>query len=100
NVRFVVHPFTLDWSVMDPSIADCVSRLAGSERTVTLLALSGGGSNGAYGAGLLKGWTEKGDRPQFDIVTGISTGALMAPFAFLGSDLDGELELAYTTVSD
>lgn len=61
-----------------------------------LLALSGGGANGAFGAGLLVGWTQRGDRPKFDVVTGVSTGALAAPFAFLGSDWDDELEKAYT----
>ncbi len=50
------------------------------------LAISGGGANGAYGAGILVGWTEAGDRPEFTVVTGISTGALTAPFAFLGPD--------------
>src|SRR5215218_9916540 len=49
-----------------------------------LLGISGGGENGAFGAGLLNGWTERGDRPTFFLVTGISTGALSAPFAFLG----------------
>jgi len=53
------------------------------------LALSGGGANGAFGAGLLVGWTKSGKRPTFKIVTGVSTGALMAPFAFLGSGYDG-----------
>jgi hypothetical protein len=48
------------------------------------LALSGGGSDGAFGAGLLVGWTAHGSRTQFTMVTGISTGALIAPFAFLG----------------
>src|SRR5687768_3028144 len=48
------------------------------------LALSGGGANGAFGAGFLNGWTQTGKRPVFKIVTGVSTGALMAPFAFLG----------------
>jgi hypothetical protein len=61
-----------------------------------VLALSGGGANGAYGAGVIVGWTQRGDRPTFDIVTGVSTGALAAPFAFLGSDWDDELEAAYT----
>jgi len=63
------------------------------------LALSGGGSNGAYGAGLLCGWTAHGTRPKFKIVTGISTGALIAPFAFLGSDYDFMLREVYTSVS-
>ena len=55
---------------------------------VNVLALSGGGSNGAYGAGLLAGWSERGGRPEFAIVTGASAGALIAPFAFLGSSYD------------
>lgn len=63
-----------------------------------VLVLSGGGMNGAFPAGLLKGWSEAGTRPQFDVVTGISTGALIAPFAFLGTECDAELERAYTTV--
>jgi predicted acylesterase/phospholipase RssA len=54
--------------------------------------------NGAFAAGLLKGWTESGTRPQFDVVTGISTGALIAPFAFLGSEYDADLERAYTSL--
>src|SRR5919109_522918 len=62
--------------------------------------LSGGGSSGAFGAGVLAGWTEAGTRPKFDIVTGISTGALIAPFAFLGSDYDKPLSEAFTTVGD
>lgn len=62
------------------------------------LAISGGGANGAYGAGLLVGWSKTGTRPQFTMVTGISTGALTAPFAFLGSAYDKELEEVYTTM--
>ncbi|PZO08106.1 MAG: patatin [Alphaproteobacteria bacterium] len=65
-------------------------------RPLSILALSGGGANGAYGAGLLVGWTERGDRPVFDIVTGVSTGALAAPFAFAGSEWDPQLGYAYT----
>ena len=49
--------------------------------------MSGGGDNGAFGAGLLNGWTETGTRPEFKMVTGVSTGALIAPFAFLGPQL-------------
>ncbi len=62
------------------------------------LALSGGGNDGAFGAGLLKGWTENGNRPQFTVVTGTSTGALIAPLAFLGPEYDAELEKVYTTI--
>lgn len=60
------------------------------------LAISGGGDDGAFGAGLLVGWSARGDRPQFAVVTGISTGALSAPFAFLGPDYDDELKRIYT----
>ncbi len=63
------------------------------------LALSGGGENGAYGAGLLCGWSETGTRPEFKLVTGVSTGALTAPFAFLGSAYDQQLKEVYTTIS-
>jgi predicted acylesterase/phospholipase RssA len=62
------------------------------------LAISGGGDNGAYSAGLLNGWTANGSRPQFKLVTGISTGALIAPFAFLGPKYDPTLKEVYTTI--
>jgi predicted acylesterase/phospholipase RssA len=64
-----------------------------------LLALSGGGDKGAFGSGLLNGWTASGTRPTFKAVTGISTGALIAPFAFLGSDYDAVLTEVFTTIS-
>ena len=65
---------------------------------VSFLAISGGGDDAAFGAGLLVGWTETGTRPDFKLVTGISTGALMAPFAFLGSKRDPELREVYTSI--
>jgi len=68
-------------------------------KPMKFLSISGGGADGAFGAGLLKGWSESGQRPEFWIVTGISTGALIAPFAFLGSDYDDELEYLYTSIS-
>ncbi|MGH6933784.1 MAG: patatin-like phospholipase family protein [Dongiaceae bacterium] len=61
------------------------------------LAISGGGEDGAFGAGLVVGWTETGTRPEFKIVTGVSTGALSAPFAFLGPKYDEQLKAVYTT---
>lgn len=61
------------------------------------LAISGGGANGAFGAGALVGWTAAGTRPEFTIVTGVSTGALIAPFAFLGPKYDARLKEVYTT---
>ena len=65
-----------------------------------VLALSSGGADGAYGAGVLVGWTQSGKRPQFDVVTGVSTGALMAVLAFIGPQNDGLLEQLYTSVSN
>jgi hypothetical protein len=62
------------------------------------LAISGGGSDGAYGAGVLTGWSESGTRPEFAMVTGVSIGALIAPFAFLGSRYDEELHKNFTTI--
>ena len=62
------------------------------------LAISGGGADGAYGAGVLVGWSALGTRPQFTMVTGVSTGALTAPFAFLGEKYDDQLKLLYTTL--
>ncbi len=66
---------------------------------VTFLAVSGGGDNGAFGAGLINGWTAAGTRPEFKMVTGVSTGALIAPFAFLGPDYDAALREVYTTMT-
>jgi predicted patatin/cPLA2 family phospholipase len=102
-------PFARSWG--DEIPADMQERLSLSRKqlkelnldlrrqTITYLALSGGGANGAFGAGLLVGWTAAGDRPEFNIVTGISTGALIAPFAFLGPEYDAMLKKFYTTTS-
>jgi predicted acylesterase/phospholipase RssA len=66
---------------------------------VQVLALSGGGQWGAFGAGFLKGWTQAGDRPaEFQVVTGTSTGSLQATFAFLGRDYDDRLGRAYLDI--
>ncbi|MEI6162208.1 MAG: patatin-like phospholipase family protein, partial [Roseococcus sp.] len=64
--------------------------------TLDLLAVSGGGDDGAFGAGLLNGWSAAGTRPEFMLVTGVSTGGLIAPFAFLGSEYDAGLRRVYT----
>ncbi len=60
-----------------------------------VLVLGAGGPNGSFGAGLLCGWTQSGERPEFDVVTGVSAGALLAPFAFVGSAADPELRKAF-----
>jgi predicted patatin/cPLA2 family phospholipase len=64
---------------------------------LTYLALSGGGADGAFGAGVLNGWSAAGTRPRFSVVSGVSTGALIAPFAFLGPSYDTTLRDVYTT---
>src|SRR5580693_5316152 len=69
---------------------------ADRQSEVDALALSGGGANGAYGAGLLCGWRLAGGRPEFQVVTGGSTGALAAPLAFAGPAWDDGLRRAYT----
>jgi hypothetical protein len=63
------------------------------------LALSGGADDGAFGAGVLTGWTATGTRPGFDMVTGISAGALIAPFAFLGPAYDEPLRALFTEIA-
>jgi len=68
-------------------------------REHNVLVISGGGSDGAFGAGVLQGWSESGKRPDFAVVTGVSTGALIGNFAFLGPAWDNELRRFYTTVS-
>jgi predicted acylesterase/phospholipase RssA len=82
----------------DPMLADQIltqSWRAPEDGAFDVLALSGGGPNGAFGAGVLAGWTTRGDRPVFDHVTGVSTGALIAPFAYLGAEWDDEMRGAY-----
>jgi predicted patatin/cPLA2 family phospholipase len=70
------------------------------KKPAEFLVLSGGGENGAFGAGVLSGWTAAGNRPSFKLVTGISTGSLLAPFAFLGPEYDAQLKTVYTSITD
>ncbi len=101
KIRVFVDP----WNKKDmeafftSSLTPLLKKYAHTDATLTMLALSGGGDGGAFGAGLLNGWSTEGSRPQFDIVTGISTGALMSPFAFLGSAYDDSLRAVYTEIS-
>lgn len=75
------------------------ARYVSPDHVGTLLAISGGADDGAFGAGVLTGWSASGTRPKFDVVTGISTGALSAPFAFLGPEYDDKLSALYTSVT-
>jgi predicted acylesterase/phospholipase RssA len=79
--------------------ASVVQQLQGHRpgEPIRILALSGGGAGGAFGAGALVGLTQSGQRPEFAVVTGVSAGALIAPYAFLGSAWDRELSDIYTS---
>ena len=83
-----------------PRIRARIARLPREEALNNhILALSGGADDGAFGAGLLLGWTARGNRPQFNVVTGVSAGALIAPFAFLGSEYDPQLQAIFKNYS-
>ncbi len=69
-----------------------------SKPTINFLALSGGGEDGSFAAGIITGWTQNGDRPEFDVVTGVSAGALAAPFIFLGPEYDAILLNVYSNL--
>ena len=86
------------WADATASTVQGVARRAVVQkgRPFVYIALSGGGGSGAFGAGVLNGWSESGTRPEFTIVSGVSTGALIAPFAFLGPDYDDRLRQIYT----
>ncbi len=71
----------------------------GADGSLDYLSLSGGGINGAYGAGFLVGWSQSGNRPEFEVVTGISVGAMIAPLAFLGPAYDGQLQEVFGTLA-
>src|SRR5262249_37858634 len=81
------------WGDSDSAFARLLPQASGP-----WLAISGGGSDGAYGAGVLTGWSEAGTRPEFAVVTGVSIGALIGPFAFLGPRYDEELHKNFTTI--
>jgi len=93
SVRFLGND--RDAYVADASRVLSGVRAAAADGPLNILALSGGGAGGAFGAGALVGMTQRGDRPQFQIVTGVSAGALIAPFAFLGPTWDSQLREAF-----
>lgn len=70
------------------------------EPVINFLALSGGGEDGSFAAGIITGWTRHGNRPEFDVVTGVSAGALAAPFVFLGPEYDEVLFNVYSNLDN
>lgn len=95
DIRFV-NP---DNATFVSTVRDIIrkAKAAETDGTLDILALSGGGAGGGFGAGVMHGLTESGHRPQYELVTGVSTGALIAPFAFLGPSWDDRLKDAYTS---
>ncbi len=95
DVRFL----STDRASVEATSTAALERLRNSSKDGTLraLVLSGGGAGGAFGAGALIGLTRRQERPRYDVVTGVSTGALIAPFAFLGSEWDAQLTEAFTS---
>lgn len=79
--------------------ASALEPLSPNAKPKQILALSGGGSYGAFTAGVMNGWTKSGKRPVFDVVTGVSTGGLIAPLAFLGPEYDDQMKVIYTRVT-
>ena len=69
---------------------------SGEKVPYNILVLSGGGSRGAFGSGVISGWNDRGDMPKFDIITGISTGSIMAPFIFVGGEALEQMNYFYT----
>src|SRR4029077_6945301 len=95
DVRFL----STDRASVEAKSTAALQRLRSASRDGMLraLVLSGGGAGGAFGAGALVGLTRRQERPQYDVVTGVSTGALIAPFAFLGPEWDSQLTEAFTS---
>ncbi len=93
-----IRYYSADWHGLDRRVSETLHRVRGSSPSgeMNVLALSGGGSVGAFGAGALIGLGHRGQRPEFQVVTGVSTGALIAPFAFLGPEWDRQLADAFS----
>jgi predicted patatin/cPLA2 family phospholipase len=95
-----VVPGFADIRFLASSEQDFLHALSPASGDAPWLALSAGGADGAFSAGLLSGWSTGGTRPNFAVVTGVSAGALIAPFAFLGSRYDDQLRTVLATIND
>ncbi|MEM9333015.1 MAG: patatin-like phospholipase family protein [Pseudomonadota bacterium] len=95
EIRTLIPQEAVDFSV--GANPDVELPNAGKDNNHTVLALSAGGADGAFGAGVMAGWTASGTRPEFDVVTGVSTGSLLAVLAFLGPKYDELIRELYTT---
>ena len=95
NIRFWGDEAVAEVAGSAPGLGDTTDQRA-QRRPLNLLAISGGAEDGAFGAGLLAGWGDAGDRPAFELVTGVSSGALIAPFIFLGRERDSQLREIFT----
>jgi predicted acylesterase/phospholipase RssA len=95
EVRFL----STDRASVERKSTAALERLSRSSKDGVLraLVLSGGGAGGAFGAGALVGLSRRRERPQYDVVTGVSAGALIAPYAFLGPEWDSQLTEAFTS---
>ena len=91
-------PVVMQQSLIDSFKQEGPINLLGN-KVYPVLAISGGGANGAYGAGLLSGWSKEGSRPVFKIITGVSSGSIIALYTFLGKEYDESLEKFFTTTS-
>lgn len=98
NIRIWQDADATLWTDWRTRFLEARSGSTEQDRPVTMLAISSGSDKGAYSAGFLVGWSETGQRPVFDLVSGVSTGALIAPFAFLGSDYDYVIREVYTQI--
>jgi predicted acylesterase/phospholipase RssA len=99
NIRYWGDETAVDARASEANDADAMAvsfTRSEARRQLNMLAISGGAEDGAFGAGVLSGWGDAGSRPSFDLVTGVSSGALIAPFVFLGRERDTQLREIFT----
>jgi hypothetical protein len=99
NISSNAEPFSIKASLGSALLKKYKTRNAEDKPEFNILAISGGGSHGAYGIGLINGWKHKGDIPKFDVVTGISTGSIISSFIFLGGEYTQHISELYTSIN-